>query len=354
MVKPDLQPQTQGEDKPKDKGIVKFSSIIKLPNVQEQFKNLLKERSSQFLASVLNVVTADQNLSRIAQVNSASIIKAAAQAAALDLPIDKNLGYAWLIPYGNEAQFQMGWKGFVQLCLRTGIYKVMSLAYVVNLRKWNPLTEELDADYDEKLNTKEPVGFAFHFSTVNGFQKTAYMTREALLNHGKRFSKAFNSGPWQTDTNAMCAKTLVKMTLSKWGYMSIEMQRAFKVDQAVIRNDDLDKPDAVSYEAPGEEVAEAPEPVKPVIEVTATVNPPATDESKKDEPMEDAPAEEAPPENFNATSEMATLKQRMVMATSTKALNGIYHSSETMPFNETQKKSLYTWYQAELKRISGV
>ncbi len=344
MVKPDL---ARPEEKKDNKGLAKFSSIIKMPNVQEQFKNLLKERASQFLASVLNVVNASPQLSNIAQNNSTSILKAASQAAALDLPVDKNLGYAWIIPYGSEAQFQMGWKGFVQLCLRTGIYKVMSLAYVVNCRKWNPLTEELDADYDERLNAKEPVGFAFHFSTVNGFQKTAYMTREALINHGKRFSKAFNNGPWQTDTNAMCAKTLVKMTLSKWGYMSIEMQRAFKVDQAVIRDEDLDKPGAVEYEdAPREadEPTEKPqtEPVAPVIDVEPA---PVVEEAKP----------EAPKTASGSSVQMvADFKQRMVMATSSKILNSIYTEvKESADLTDAQKASLGIWYNAEYKRIAG-
>jgi recombination protein RecT len=173
----------------------------------------------------------------------------------LDLPIDKNLGFAWIVPYGSRAQFQLGYKGFVQLALRTGQYKNINVIEVKEgqLKAFNPLTEELELDFNEKESEKV-IGYAAYFKLSNGFEKTVYWSIEKVKAHAKRFSKTFNNGPWKTDFDEMAKKTVLKNTLRRWGILSIEMQTAFKTDQAAIndfknpQNPSVDYVDSPDYE----------------------------------------------------------------------------------------------------------
>ncbi len=152
-------------------------------------------------------------------------------AATLNLPIDKNLGYAWVIPYGNKAQFQLGYKGYIQLALRTGQYKSINVieVYEGELIKWNRLTEDLVLMEDQKASNAV-IGYAAYFELVNGFRKVVYWTRGEVIRHRDRFSKQAQGKVWREDFDAMALKTVLKNMLSKWGILSIEMQKAFKDD----------------------------------------------------------------------------------------------------------------------------
>jgi recombination protein RecT len=217
-------------------------------NVKGRFRGILGSRAPGFISSILNTTNSSTELKKVASENPESIVRSAAVAAALDLPIDRNLGFAWIVPYKSEAQFQLGYRGYIQLALRTGQYKKITAipVHVNQFKSWNPLTETLDADFSID-GEGSVVGFAVYFELVNGYTKTAYFTKAWLLAHGKKYSRAFNSGPWQSHQEEMCLKTAIKLTLSKWGILSIEMQTALKADQAVVKSDDLDDPDAFAY-----------------------------------------------------------------------------------------------------------
>lgn len=204
-------------------------------NYKKRFEEILGKKAAGFMSSIISLTNSDTNLSK---ADANSVIASAVVAATLDLPIDKNLGFAWIIPYGSRAQFQMGYKGYVQLALRTGQYKNINVIeiYKGQLTGWNPLTEELEFDFSKK-ESDEVIGYAAYFKLINGFEKTVYWTKEEVTVHAKRFSKTFKSGPWQSDFNAMAKKTVLKNTLSKWGILSIEMQTAVQTDQAVIKNE---------------------------------------------------------------------------------------------------------------------
>lgn len=205
-------------------------------NVKKRFSDMLGKRSPQFITSVLQIVSSNKLLENVEPL---SIYNAAAIAATLDLPLNTNLGFAWIVPYNGKAQFQMGWKGLVQLAQRTGQYQRINVTevYENQFKKWNSLTEELDADFTVE-GSGNIVGYCAYFRLNNGFEKLVYWSREKTIAHGKRFSKSFTSGPWKTDTDAMCKKTVLKHTLSQWGILSIEMQTALKADQAAINNPD--------------------------------------------------------------------------------------------------------------------
>lgn len=227
-------------------------------SVKAKFAELLGKKSTGFITSVMQVVS---NNNLLAKADMNSIYQAAAMAATLDLIINNNLGHAWIVPYGNKAQFQIGWKGFVQLAQRTGQYKRINVVpvYQNQFESWNDLTEDLNAAFSTK-GEGSVIGYAAYFSLINGFEKTNFWFRERVEAHGRRFSKSFSSGPWVSDFDAMAMKTVLKSTLSKWGPLSIELQQALNSDGAVIEDA---AEGAYSYEDnPTNEVAKENEELK--------------------------------------------------------------------------------------------
>ena len=204
-------------------------------NVRKKFEELLGKRAPQYITSVLQVTT---NNALLEKSDPISIYNAAATAATLDLPINNSLGFAWIVPYKGKAQFQLGYKGLIQLAQRTGQYTRINCieVYESQFHSYNPLTETLDADFTQPPSGPV-VGYCAYFKLVNGFEKLVFWTRLKTEAHAKRFSKTFSSGPWATDFDAMAKKTVLKATLNTWGPLSIEMQQAIVVDQAVINND---------------------------------------------------------------------------------------------------------------------
>jgi recombination protein RecT len=222
-----------------------LKSILGSESIKNRFNELLGKKAPGFISSIINV---SQSNKLLAKADPKSIISSAVVAASLDLPIDKNLGFAWIVPYGNQAQFQMGYKGFIQLSLRTGQYHKLNVIEVHSnqFKSFNRMTEELDCDFSIEGNGTI-VGYVCYFKLVNGFEKTVYWTIEKVKLHGKRYSKSFTSGPWVTDFDEMAKKTVLKNALSKWGIMSIEMQKATISDQAVINYEETEYTESVEY-----------------------------------------------------------------------------------------------------------
>lgn len=204
--------------------------------IKKRFEDLLGKRSSSFLTSVLQVVASNELL---AKADPMSIFNASLMAATLDLPINNNLGFAYIVPYAGKAQFQLGYKGFIQLAQRSGQFKTISATpiYEGQLVESNPLT---GFRFDFSVTSDKVIGFAAYFELLNGFQKTFYMPIDKMEAHGKKFSKTFekNGSLWKTDFEGMGVKTVIKLLLSKYAPLSIEMQKAVIVDQAVINNED--------------------------------------------------------------------------------------------------------------------
>lgn len=218
-------------------------SLFADKSIQERFEKLLGKKAQGFISSVLQIVNASKQLQ---EVDPSTILNAAATAAALDLPINQNLGFAWIVPYKGQAQFQMGWKGFVQLALRTGQYKAINVieVYENQFKSYNGLTEELNADFSIDGNG-DVVGYAAYLKTGNGFEKTCFWTKEAVIKHAQKYSQTYGKqkqggglvhSPWndKDQFDSMAKKTVLKNTISKWGIMSIEMQTAQLADQAVV------------------------------------------------------------------------------------------------------------------------
>lgn len=211
---------------------------IRNPSIQGQFEKLLKNRATQFTTSLLSVVNSNENL---AKCTPETVVSAALTAASLDLPINQNLGFAYIIPYKNEAQFQMGYKGFIQLAQRSGQYKTISSTpvYEGQLISIDPLRGIV---WDWSVEAKgEPIGYAAYFELLNGFEKTLYMTKLEMSNHGKKFSQTYKKGfgLWVDDFESMALKTVIKLLISKFGPLSTELQQALQFDQSVVKDDDI-------------------------------------------------------------------------------------------------------------------
>ncbi len=207
--------------------------LLNSEKMRKRFEELLQSRAPQFMASILNLYN---NESSLHDCEPKSIVDAASVAALLNLPIDKNLGYAWIVPYYDgkakkkKAQFQMGYKGYIQLALRSGQYRYINAIpiYEGELKKWNRLTEEIEIDFEAK-KSDVVIGYAGYFELLNGFRKTVYWTKEQIELHRKKYSKS--SFGWDNDYDAMALKTVIKNMLSKWGILSVEMQQAFIADE---------------------------------------------------------------------------------------------------------------------------
>ena len=223
-------------------GQATLKSMINDERTKNKFKEMLGNKAAGFLTSLMNTTNGNAQLQ---QADPNSILKAGAIAATLDLPIDPNLGFAYIVPYNNkgknEAQFQMGYKGFVQLAIRTGQYKRINVTelYEGQFESYDPITDELKYNLDNRLSD-EITHYVAYFQTINGFEKYNVMSKEEIENHAKKFSKTYSykSSSWQTNFNTMAKKTVLKLLLSKFGILSIEMQTAQKADQAVIREFD--------------------------------------------------------------------------------------------------------------------
>jgi len=215
-------------------GPLTIKGLFQKDSIQKRFQELLGKKAPGFITSVLQVVNSNKILSK---ADPQTVMTAAATAAALDLPINQNLGYAWIVPYKGQAQFQMGWKGYVQLAQRTGQYQSINVVEIHGnqFKSFNAMTEELDADFtmDGDGNI---VGYAAYFRLNNGFEKTCYWSKDKVIKHAKKYSQSYGRGhsPWsdKDQFDAMAKKTVLKNTLSKWGILSIEMQTAQNADQS--------------------------------------------------------------------------------------------------------------------------
>lgn len=207
-------------------------------NVVDKFREVLGSKAPAFVTSIMQLANNDDNLRGCP---AKSIFNAAMIAATMDLPINKNLGFAWVIGYGGQAEFQMGYKGYVQLAMRTAQYLRINVipVYENQFQSWNSLKEELIGDF-ELEGVGKVIGYAAYFKMINGFEKTVFWKTEKIQAHGQTYSKSFNNdkGRWKKDFDAMAKKTVLKELLSKWGYLSVEMQKAIVADQAIVHDDD--------------------------------------------------------------------------------------------------------------------
>ena len=229
-----------------------FKALMNTPAMKKKFTDILHEKSDSFMGSLMTLVGGDNYLS---QAEPMTIIASALKAATMDLPIDKNLGYAYVVPFNrsekvgnkwikhNEAQFILGYKGYIQLAQRSGQYKALNALAIYDgqLIDWNPLTEEFTFDYKAKVSD-EVIGYVGFFELLNGFKKTVFWTKQEIESHRIKNAKGYDkeklSGAWVDNYDSMAIKTVLRNMLSKWGLLSVEMQSAITSDEKIFRVDE--------------------------------------------------------------------------------------------------------------------
>lgn len=244
-----------------------IAGFLATPAIKENIESVVgKEHATQFISDVVSCV---QNNTTLSLCTNKSILSGALLAKAISLPLTPQLGYAYLVPFDNkkqidgqtrwvkEAQFQMGYKGYIQLALRSGRYRKL---FATDVRKgevvnFNPFEDTFDLQpvqfekrtaKDDKGNYLVPViGYYAKFELMNGFIKELYMTYEDMLSYAKQYSKAYRSDIqkhtsysfWTTKFEDMAKKTMLRQLLGKWGLLTPELEKAYTCDMAVIDED---------------------------------------------------------------------------------------------------------------------
>jgi len=214
-----------------------LKALMAPKTVRQRFEEVLGKKAAGFMSSVITAYSMNEGLQKCEPM---SVISSAAIAAALDLPVTSGLGFAHIVPYKGVATMQIGWKGFVQLAQRSGQYLTINVSEVCEgeLVKSNRFSGIMEFDESKKTSDKI-IGYVSYFRLQNGFEKWFYMTHDQMFAHAKKYSQSFKNGggKWADDFVAMAKKTVVKLNLSKWGVLSVEMQKAIMFDQAAVTKD---------------------------------------------------------------------------------------------------------------------
>lgn len=231
---------------------VSVSSITQKPAVAKRFSDILGKKSAGFISSLVSL----SKTKALAVADPNTVVASALIAASLDLPIVPTLGFAAIVPFYDSktkqtlAQFQIMTKGLIQLAQRSGQYKTINVAavYEGDIKGYNRFTGEIEFDTSHVPDaSKEPIGYVAYMQLTNGFEKYLYMTADELKAHGLRYSQTFKKGfgLWKDNFDAMAKKTVLKLLLSKYGPLSVDMQMqlAMQADQAAIRMESIEDTD---------------------------------------------------------------------------------------------------------------
>lgn len=254
-----------------------FSAFL----AQDAMKRKINEmvggaKGQQFITAIISAVSTNPGL---AECDHSSIVSAALLGQSLNLTPSPQLGQYYLVPFNDKkrgckvAQFQLGYKGYIQLAIRSGYYKKINVIAIKEgeLVKYDPLAEEIEVNLienDELREQTETIGYFAMFEYQNGFRKTLYWSKKKMLAHANKYSQAFNmesykalqdgkipqsdlwkySSFWYKDFDGMAYKTMLRQLISKWGIMSIDMQEAYTKDMATIKeNGDYEYVDNVEF-----------------------------------------------------------------------------------------------------------
>ena len=253
----------------------KFSVAIQ----SDMYKNLInqtlgdKDRATRFIASISSAVATNQALQ---ECDAGTILSGALLGESLNLSPSPQLGQYYLVPFNDSkkgykvAQFQLGYKGYIQLAIRSGQYKKLNVLAIKKgeLIKYDPLNEEIEVNLiedEEERENSETIGYYAMFEYTNGFRKSLYWSKSKMEKHALKYSKGYAAHKgytfWEKDFDGMAYKTMLRQLISKWGIMSIDMQQAVEKDMATINTDgtyeyvDNEEDIVIEQEEPLEETA---------------------------------------------------------------------------------------------------
>ena len=226
--------------------MTRLQNMLSMESVREQFENALQENAGAFIASIIDLYGSD---SYLRQCDPNAVITECLKAATLKLPINRQLGFAYVVPYSVKGkptpQFQIGYKGYTQLAMRTGQYKHLNAGIIYEGCEVEHDYLTGDITISGSPTSDKAIGYFAYMALLNGFTKTVYMTKAEVEAHGKRYSASYNSpgSAWKTNFDDMAKKTMMRQLLSKWGYLTTDMLSAFTADE-----DDVDSRVATEIE----------------------------------------------------------------------------------------------------------
>lgn len=254
----------------KSKQRLGFTAYLTQEAVKDQINKVVGGKNGEkFVTAIVSAVNTNPAL---AECTNTSILSGALLGHSLNLSPSPQLGQYYLVPFKNnkagvtEAQFQLGYKGYIQLAIRSGQYKKLNVLAIKEgeLRNFDPLNEEIDVkliEDEEEREQAKTIGYYAMFEYVNGFRKAIYWSKTKMEAHALKYSKGYQAKKgytfWEKDFDGMAYKTMLRQLISKWGIMSIDMMSAIDADMAVIHEDGtkdyVDTEDIVDVPQPQEE-----------------------------------------------------------------------------------------------------
>lgn len=299
-----------------------MKSVINAPSVQDQFKNALGDHKDAFVASLIDLFTGDKALQKC---KPSLIVTEALRAATLKLPLNRALGFAYIIVFNNTEKmpdgsftkvptptFVPGYKGYIQLAMRTGQYRTINADFVYDgeMRKVSKLTGEIALDGEKKSD--KIIGYFCYFELLNGFNKTLFVSIEDMADYALRYSPSFRGSKkptaaalikeaqsgkisskvgWEGNFNDMALKTVIRRLLSKYGYLSVEMQGAIEGD---IRSSEASRNDLIEDNANQQEIKVEDAIYENVDTETGEIKTDATEAEQPAEQTDQQPSDQAP------------------------------------------------------------
>jgi recombinase, phage RecT family len=264
-----------------------FSTFLTSDGMKSKISQILRgKQGDNFISSLISAVSLNPSLQECEHM---SIFSAGLQGAVLNLSPSPQLGHFYLVPYNDNkrgrivAQFQIGYKGYIQLAIRSGQYEDIDVIEIKegeykgrDKHTGKPVVEFIEDD--AQRDALQTVGYFAYFRLLNGFTKSVYWTKEKMESHAITYSKGYKAKKgytfWEKDFNAMAFKTLLRHIISKWGIMSLEMQSAYEKDQSVVNeqgmpdyvdNDDTQSPKEI--EQPKQETISEPQTTEEEVEI---------------------------------------------------------------------------------------
>ena len=263
-----------------------FSAFLTSDAIKNRINAMVGGKDGQrFISAVISAVSVNPGLT---ECDHATILSAALLGESLKLSPSPQLGQYYLVPFNDKkrgtkvAQFQLGYKGYIQLAIRSGYYKKLNVLAIKEgeLVRFDALNEEIEVkliDNDTDREAAKTIGYYAMFEYTNGFRKAMYWSREKMMAHADKYSMAFSAAKyqdlldgkipqsemwkyssfWYKDFDGMAYKTMLRQLISKWGIMSIDLQTAIDKDMAAIHDDG--SVDYVDNSADYETVQEAPQ-----------------------------------------------------------------------------------------------
>lgn len=218
-------------------GLNQLKGVLANETMKKNFENILKESAAPFMASIIELYQSDSYLQKC---NPNAVVLEALKAATLKLPINRGLGFGFIVPYKDVPQFLIGYRGLIQLAQRSGQYKYINADVVYEGEKINYNRISGMLEISGEATSENVIGYFAFFELLNGFQKSVFWSREKVLAHAKKFSRAYQydlakgakASPWSTNFDAMALKTVLRSIISKYGPMSVEFANAMANDNA--------------------------------------------------------------------------------------------------------------------------